>query len=259
MSDIIAKKLDLARSIAVEAGNLAVKMRNEKDSTFAQRKSHQDFVTAADLAVEQLIRDRITDQFPEDSILGEEQGASEISDSIWVVDPIDGTTNYMHGLTEWAVSIAYCHADKVVCGVIYAPDISSLISASTGGGATLNDKPVHVSNCSTLENALVLLGRSARHGAKDYLQNIQNVLDKGMEYRRNGSAAYSLLSVAAGRAEGYYEAHLNSWDALAGLLIVSEAGGMTNTYCFKDFLSEGGCIIASNSRLHDIIKKISIV
>lgn len=259
MDDQLATKLDFARSIALEAGELAVKMRREQDSTFAQKKSHQDFVTAADLAVEQLIRDRILACFPEDSILGEEQGASKISNSIWVVDPIDGTTNYMHGLAEWAVSIAYCHDGKVVCGAIYAPDIFSLISASTGNGATLNDQPVCVSNCSVPGNAIVLLGRSARHGAKDYLKNIQNVLDKDMEYRRNGSAAYSLMSVAAGRAEGYYEAHLNSWDALAGLLIVNEAGGVTNSYCFEEFLRKGGPVIVSNSKLHDVVTTITAV
>lgn len=234
-------------------------MRREQDSSFAQKKSHQDFITAADLAVEQVIREKILKHFPDDSILGEEQGASGNSKSIWVIDPIDGTTNYMHGLPEWAVSIAYCRDEQIACGVIYAPDISALISASKGNGARLNDQQIHVSNCSQPENALVLLGRSARHGAKDYLKNIQNVLEKGMEYRRNGSAAYSLLSVAAGRAEGYYEAHLNSWDALAGLLIVNEAGGISNSHCFEKFLRNGGPVMVSNTKLHDIVTSIADV
>ena len=231
MSEQIAKRLELAKVIALQAGNLAVDMRKEQDSNFSQRKSHQDFVTAADRAVETLIRDAITAQFPEDSILGEEQGISGSGNSIWVVDPIDGTTNYMHGLPEWAVSIAYCCDDRILCGAIFAPDISTLVAASMGNGAELNGQKVHVSKCDSPEIALVLLGRSARHGAKDYFTNIQNVLDQKMEYRRNGSAAYSLLSVAAGRAEGYYEAHLNSWDALAGRCCTDRVSSVNTGFC----------------------------
>ena len=257
MTEQISSRLKLAKSIAVEAGEMAIVMRQNQDATFAKRKSYQDFVTAADLAVEQFIRGQILKHFPDDLILGEEQGATGTSHSMWVVDPIDGTTNFMHGLSEWAVSIAYCQDQEIACSAIYAPDLSVLVSAEVGQGAYLNDRRIRVSDCALPEAALVLLGRSARHRAKDYLQNIANVLSMDMEYRRNGSAAYSLMSVAAGRAEGFYEAHLNSWDALAGLLIVSEAGGTVEYPCFGDFLTKGGPVVASNSVLHNTVRSVA--
>lgn len=253
MDPAIHARFELARAVALEAGALAVKMRAEKSPDFASRKSHQDFVTAADLAVEDLIRRRILEQFPQDSILGEEQGASGESDSVWVVDPIDGTTNYMHGMPEWAVSIGYCRNQSILCAAVYAPDISTLVSAQAGCGTQVADTPVKVSSCDHAESALVLLGRSARHGGEDYLNHISGLIDAGMEYRRNGSAAYSLLAVAAGRAEAFYEAHLNAWDAIAGILLVNEAGGRVEYPPFPEFLTAGGPVFASNAILHDEI------
>lgn len=250
MTTAFSDRYELAKSIAFEAGVLAVQMRNEQGAGFASQKSHQDFITAADLAVEDLIRMRILDHFPQDSILGEEHGTTGTSDSMWVVDPIDGTTNYMHGMPEWAVSIGHCHEQGIECGAIYAPDISTLVCAQAGMGAQLDARPVTVSECDGAETALVLLGRSARHGAKDYLNNIQGLIAAGMEYRRNGSAAYSLLAVATGRAEAFYEAHLNPWDAMAGLLLVTEAGGRADYPPFAEFLKEGGPVFASNKALH---------
>lgn len=254
MQDTTADRRGFAVALAREAGALAVRMRNDQNAGFAQQKSHQDFVTAADLAVEALIRQRIADRFPGDSILGEEQGSSGTGDSLWIVDPIDGTTNYMHGMPEWAVSIGYCQNDTLHCGAIYAPDISLLMSASAGQGAAFEtEEPARVSACDQPGSALVLLGRSARHGAKDYFDNIRGLIDGGMEYRRNGSAAYSLLAVAAGRAEAFYEAHLNPWDAAAGILLVREAGGQIARPALPDFLQDGGPVLASNRILHNAV------
>ena len=254
----VSNRFDLALKIALSAGNLAVQMRQERDEKFIQTKSHQDFVTKADLAVEQLIRNQITKNFPNDSILGEEDGAVGSSDMLWVVDPIDGTTNYMHDLPEWAVSIAFCRKSLPEFGVIYAPEIGAIVSALKGRGAKLNNKTTSVSNCIDAKNALILLGRSERHPSKDYITNIQSIFDNGMEYRRTGSAAYSLLSVACGRAEGFYEAHLNSWDALAGLLILDEAGGKHNEINYPDFIKHGGPVIAGNLSLFNTIKSTVI-
>ncbi|MCY4287448.1 MAG: hypothetical protein OXC63_02525 [Aestuariivita sp.] len=254
MTCAISERLEFAKSIAFDAGTLAIQMRNERGYGFASQKSHQDFVTAADLAVEDLIRGRILDRFPGDSILGEEQGSTGDSNSIWIVDPIDGTTNYMHGMPEWAVSIGYCNDHSIQCGTIYAPDISTLVSARAGQGSHVAANSVEVSKCERIDNALVLLGRSARHGTKDHLDNIGGLIASGVEYRRNGSAAYSLLAIATGRAEAFYEAHLNPWDAVAGILLVIEAAGQVDYPPLVDFLTQGGPVLASNTILHDDVR-----
>lgn len=256
MGEWIDRRLRLAREIAVEAGDLAVRLRREQAGSFSRAKSHQDFVTVADLAAETLIRDRITREFPEDSILGEEQGGDGDGASIWVVDPIDGTTNFMRGLADWGVSIAFCQNGSIVFGAIYAPDLSTLVWARAGQGAFLNDTRISVSTCDVAENALVLLGRSARRRSEEYHWLVQRIFQEGMEYRRNGSAAFSLLSVALGRAEGFYEAHLNAWDALAGILITQEAGGSVACPGLAEFLRDGGAVLASNGLLHKSLGEI---
>jgi len=249
-------RFELAKAIAIEGGNLAVSMREAQRDGFRQRMGHQDFVTAADLAVESLVRRCIQERFPEDSVLGEEQGISGSRDSVWIVDPIDGTTNYMRGMPECAVSIVYCKGGSLGFGAIYAPDIATLGAARKGQGATLNTAVARVSGCDREQDALVLLGRSDREGGGRYVNCIKAVLAHGMEYRRNGSAAYSLLAVAAGRAEAYYEAHLNPWDVAAGLVIIEEASGKVRHPSLVEFLAKGGPVLASNAPLHDKIASI---
>lgn len=257
MTDPVRSRLALAKQIAAEAGRLAVSMRDARDADFAQQKGHQDFVTAADLAVEKLIRQGVQAAFPEDDILGEEEGASGEGRALWVVDPIDGTTNFMHGLPDWAVSIAFCLDGQPVCGAIYAPDYDLLLSGSRGGGVECNDQPVTVSGNQALTQSLALLGRSARADRGDYVQMLGRVFSCGLEYRRNGSAAYSLMSVALGRADAYYEAHLNAWDAMAGILLIEEAGGRVDYPPFDQMIAQGGPVYGSNGVLHDVIAQVT--
>ncbi|MEP2782553.1 MAG: inositol monophosphatase family protein [Pseudoruegeria sp.] len=247
-------RLHLAKDIAVEAGHLAIEMRLTADKGFAKEKGHQDFVTAADLAVETLIRARIASVFPEDSVLGEENGTTGTGDALWVIDPIDGTTNYMHGLADWAVSIAFCIGGKIEYAAIFAPDIDTLVWARSGKGAFVWDEPINVSICDTAANALVLLGRSARCKTDGYLQMLNRIFEKGLEYRRNGSAAFSLSMVALGRADAFYEAHLNPWDAMAGILIAQEAGGNVEHPPYSEFINVGGAVFVSNNRIHSDVK-----
>lgn len=256
MIDQSNERLLLAKEVAVEAGKLAVTMRNTKDKNFVSEKGHQDFVTVADLAVEDLIRKRIAASFPEDNVLGEERGATKKDGALWIIDPIDGTTNYMRGLSDWAVSIAFCNNGENQCAAIYAPDIDTLVWAGAGTGAFMGQGEVSVSERASTESALVLLGRSARRETEEYLRLLSRVFANGLEYRRNGSAAFSLMMVALGRADAFYEAHLNSWDAMAGILIVEEAGGQVDHLPISEFISDGGAVIASNTQMHALVQAV---
>lgn len=254
----IDSRLIFAKEIAHQAGALAIEMRKNADLTFSQEKGHQDFVTMADLAVEELIRDRVSLEFPQDSVLGEEAGTTGVGKALWVIDPIDGTTNYMRGLTDWAVSIAFCIDGKIECAAIYAPEIDILVWARVGQGAFIYNNKAHVSNIDKTANALVLLGRSTRCRTENYLELLDRVFKSGLEYRRNGSAAFSLLCVAIGRADAFYEAHLNSWDAMAGILIAKEAGGTVEHPEYLEFIEQGGTVFASNTKIHAKVQSVIV-
>ncbi len=242
-------RLEFAKSLALEAGKLAQDMRPKASNGFIKSKGLQDFVTEADREVERLIRSRIAAQFPGDAFLGEEGGSQGDSTSLWVVDPIDGTANYMRGLPDWAVSIAYCENNVIQIGVICAPDMGNLAWAKLGDGAYVDDEPIHVSDCADPAMALIMLGRSSRRSVESYLNVVAAIFDAGMEYRRNGAATIGLLAVALGRAESYYEAHVNAWDALAGILLVSEAGGTSNHDGITAFLECGSKILVGNGHI----------
>lgn len=253
-----AERLEFAKSLAQEAAELAQRLRREQRGDFIQVKGLQDFVTFADQQVEKLIRARIADAYPEDAFLGEEDGFSDVkSDNIWVVDPIDGTTNFMRGLPEWGVSIAWCASGEIELGVIAAPDLSCLAWAQKGQGAFLNDQPMQVSDCFSVDQSILLLGRSGRTPLPDYLNMLERLIKGGSEYRRNGSAAISLLNVARGLGEAYYEAHLNAWDALAGLLLIQEAGGQYKADPLPDFLSNGSPVFADNGHLTQPLQRFT--
>ncbi|MFV2001755.1 MAG: inositol monophosphatase, partial [Paracoccaceae bacterium] len=242
-------RLDFTKSLALEAGKLAQDMRAQASAGFVQSKGLQDFVTEADRQVERLIKSRIAAKYPGDAFLGEEGGRVGEGAALWVVDPIDGTANYMRGLPDWAVSIAYCEHDVIQTGVINAPDLGLFAWAQLGGGAWLDDKPMQVSDCGDPALALIMMGRSSRRPLEDYLDVVAAIFDAGMEYRRNGAATIGLLAVALGRAECYYEAHVNSWDAFAGMLLVTEAGGTSDDDGIGAFIERGSKILAGNGRI----------
>ncbi|WP_420583564.1 inositol monophosphatase family protein [Ruegeria sp.] len=253
MTKAFETKLDFAKYLTAEAGKLAQSLYQDRDHEFVSVKGLQDFVTLADRQVEKAIRTLISRHYPGDAVLGEEEGRTGNSDAVWVIDPIDGTANYMRGLPDWAVSVGYCENDEIELGVIYAPDRDELCWASRGQGAFCNDQPLHVSECSRPDQALILLGRSSRNPLADYLTVIERTIGAQMEYRRNGSAAVSLMTVAQGRAEGYYEAHLNSWDAIAGVLIIQEAGGQVQTSSISEMLEHGSRVLAITPALEATI------
>lgn len=244
MTDFDAR-LRLAIDIAVEAGTLARSMRQGLGAV--ESKSSIDFCTAADLAVEELVRRRIGEAFG-DPVIGEEAGGAP-ADLVWVVDPIDGTTNYIHGTTNWCISLALVHRAAVEIGVIYAPDLDQLFVARRGHGATMNGRPLRTSGLRHGGGAVVEVGWSARRPLSLSLDLITQMVAGNIEFRRCGSGAMGLANVAAGLSDGYVELHINAWDALAGLLLVREAGGWTNDFLADDGLTRGNVVVACTEEL----------
>ncbi|CUH52185.1 myo-inositol-1(or 4)-monophosphatase [Shimia marina] len=245
VSDLSSRCRELV-AIAHEAGELALGLRRDLKRSSIQSKGPQDFVSDADLATERFIRNRIAEVFPEEAVLGEEGGATGDGVGLWIIDPIDGTTNYLHGLEDWAVSIAFADQKGLACGAIVAPALGISVWAERGVGAYCKEGSLVVSGCGEAAHALLLLGRSERAGRKSYLRGVERTLELGMEYRRVGSAAVSLLQVCMARAEGYIEAHLNPWDVAAGLLVAREAGAIVHAPNFAELVAQGGpvCVAA---------------
>jgi myo-inositol-1(or 4)-monophosphatase len=250
----LASRLKLAHSLADEAGRLAVSFFEQRGSLEVELKGLQDLVSRADREVEALIRAGIEKAFPQDSVLGEEAGG-DVTESVWCIDPIDGTTNFLRGLPHWAISIAFVHQNVPQLGVVWGPTLDERFVAQRGKGATLNGKPIHVSGVDRLDQAVVAFGSSRKTGQGPYLEALRSLLESGIEYRRLGSATHNLCQVACGRLEAYFEAKLSPWDAAAGLLIVTEAGGKTNDYFANDGLKKGNAVLASNGALYAAISQ----
>jgi len=245
----LAERRTFAEKLAVKAGRLAQEMRATLGPVEA--KSAIDFCTEADRAVEQLVREQIAQTYG-DPVLGEEYGhdpAQGERDGIWVVDPIDGTTEYIHGSARWCVSLAYVRNDEIAIGVIYAPVGSRLFSAQSGHGATLNGARMDVSHLAHGSVPVVEVGWSERRPLQAYCDFLHVLVTNRMEFRRRGSGALGLAEVACGINDAYVELHINSWDALAGLLLIREAGGWTNDFLAGDGLTRGNLVIGSTPEL----------
>lgn len=247
----LAARLDLAGTVARQAGQRAVDLRGDPSNIEIKEKGLQDFVTNVDVEVEALIRDALLGSFPDDGFLGEESARHDASSDAgtWVVDPIDGTSNFIRGIRHWGVSIAYVIDGTIEIGVVYDAPNDALYSAGRGRGATRNEKSIAVSTTNEMGKALAILGMSRRMEAEDYLDDVRRLTVAGVDYRRLGSAAIGLARVAEGVADLYFEAHLNSWDALAGMLIVEEAGGRVGSTDLASMLDVGGPVLADNGRL----------
>jgi myo-inositol-1(or 4)-monophosphatase len=233
MNTALAARHEFAIELAGEAGVLAATLRRSLGALEA--KDPMDYATEADHAVEALIRKRIGGRFG-DPVIGEEDGG-EPADLVWVVDPIDGTVNYIHGSRRWCVSIALVEGGDIVSGVINAPDENRLFSAQRGHGALLNGTPARVSNLRHGASPVVELGWSPRRPIGAYGSLIQRLIADGIEFRRLGSGALGVADTAAGLNDGYIELHINAWDVLAGIILVREAGGWTS-----DFLAGNGLV-----------------
>lgn len=250
MTRDIAARHQFAIELAREAGALAADLRRNLGALEA--KQPMDYATAADHAVEALIRQRIGAQFG-DPVIGEEAGGQP-ADLVWVVDPIDGTVNYIHGTPRWCVSIALLVGGQIESGVIHAPDEHRLFAARRGHGAVLNDRPIRVSHVAHGASPVVELGWSPRRPIERYAGLVQHLIANGIEFRRLGSGALGVADAAAGLNDGYIELHINAWDVLAGIVLVREAGGWTNDFLDDDGLVKGNPIIACTPEIAERLR-----
>ena len=184
------------------------------------------------------------------------RGASEAS-PLWVVDPIDGTANFIRGAFEWCVSIGLLVGGRPVVGVIYDPNADELFAASAGRGATCNGLPICVSERTSLAGATVAIEFSFDQSAPTHAAQVQKLLEQGSEYRRNGSAALSLAHVACGRLDAFFELDLSAWDVLAGMAVVVEAGGWVSDFLADDGLSRGNAMLAAAPALREPLTAIA--
>lgn len=246
--DGLNERLALARKLVLAVGREIEAFREEAVSAF-QTKGLQDFVTAADRKGEERIRNTLAEVFPGDGFLGEETGGAPAAGGFWVVDPIDGTTNYIRGLRHWSVSIAFVRDGEIEIGAIYDATTGRVYSAARGKGALCEDEPIAVARRENPAEALAILGCSRRTRFDDYLALQRRLYDMGVDYRRLGSAALGLVRVARGVADLYYEAHVNSWDIMAGSLIAREAGAVVDMPPLEIMLERGGPLAAFSPSL----------
>lgn len=237
----------LAQAVARHAGTMALELFRRRDQLVVEFKGTQDMVSAADRDVERFIKGQVRAAFAGDGFLGEEGGV-DLADAeyVWVVDPIDGTACFVNGMYSWCVSIAVLHRGAPVIGVVYDPNANDLFHARIGGGAFCDTKRISVHPGRSLKDGVLGVGTSFRVGVADFIPFLESVLhDDGM-FVRNGSGALMIAYVAAGRLIGYFEPHMNAWDALAGFVLVKEAGGKCNDFLANDGLMRGNPVIVAN-------------
>ncbi|MES2181697.1 MAG: inositol monophosphatase family protein [Pseudomonadota bacterium] len=244
--------LSNAVKAARRAGNIITRASEDIGSLKIQTKTYNDFVTEVDKAAEQAIIDTLKELYPTHGFLGEESGESNIeADFIWIIDPLDGTTNFLHGMPQYCISIALQERGVLTHAVVYDPNKNDLFTATKGRGAFLNDKRIRVTQRTKLQDALVGTGfpfRDFTH-LDTYLDMLKDMIKKTTGIRRPGSAALDLAYVAAGWYDGFWEIGLSTWDIAAGGLIVQEAGGIVGDFEGNESWLKTGNIVAANPKI----------
>lgn len=245
-----------ALGLATEASHLALGYFNKRESLGISMKGAQDWLTVADGKVEDFLRRRLSELFPNDSVIGEE-GGGKPSDAVWILDPIDGTANFAHGDRNWCVSIGFLADRKPEIGVVAAPALGEVYAARRGAGATLNGEPIKVSGATDIARAAFELGWSTRVPAERYLEVIARGYAAGAAVKRGGSGTLGLCHTACGWSEGYAELHINAWDVAAGIVIASEAGAYVNDFFAGEGISKGNPILCCTPELVSELRKIT--
>ena len=255
--------LNIAIRAAHKAGDFIARKINKLPDLKVEVKARNDFVSEVDRQAEAMIIDELHKAYPGHGILAEESApiASE-EEYRWIIDPLDGTTNFLHGFPHYAVSIACEHQGRLLHAAIYDPFKQELFAASRGSGATLNNRRIRVANLKSVQGALLATGFPFRHPEQlqDFLRSFNAFFDRAVDVRRAGSAALDLAYVAAGRLDGYWESGLEAWDLAAGALIVREAGGLATDFQGETDFLDNGQIVAANPRLiSDMLRTLGAV
>jgi len=247
--------VNIAVRAARAAGRVITQHIDRLDRVAVQSKGRNDFVSDVDRMAEQAIVDTLHDAYPDHAILGEEGGAQGESDYCWIIDPLDGTTNYLHAFPHYAVSIGLTHRDQLECGVVYDPLRQELFTARRGNGAQLDGRRIRVSQRKALSGSLLGTGfpfRKQEH-LPAYVDMFRDVCIHSSDLRRAGSAALDLAYVACGRLDGFWEIGLSPWDMAAGALLVREAGGIVTDFGGDaDYLKTGN-IVAGGLKVHNAL------
>jgi myo-inositol-1(or 4)-monophosphatase len=238
----LGRRLGAVAPLAREAAELAARMR-ANGMAATSMKGAQDFLTEADGATETFIRERLERLFPGEPILGEEGGGNApTSGPLWILDPIDGTSNFARGADRWCVSIGLAVDGRAALGAVARHAPAEIILGATGCGATLNGMPIHAAPTTDFARAIVEIGWSLRRPAADYVALVGRAMAAGAGVRTGGSGTLGLVETAIGRLDAYVELHINSWDACGALAIAREAGCWTNAFDSGAWLTEGNPI-----------------
>ena len=239
---------------AARAGSIAIDL-----------KGVNDYVTEVDRASERAIVSFLTERFPDHSVIAEESPEQQRSRRFhWYIDPLDGTTNYIHGVPVYAVSVALAVDGQVAAGAVYDPTRQEMFHAIADGGAFLNRQRIHITERDSLQGALLATGFPfrAQSRLKEYLRSLETFIRETAGIRRAGSASLDLCYTACGRFDGFWEMSLSAWDIAAGALIVREAGGVTTDFLGRDGYLRTGNVVAANRRIHaamlDIIRQTMV-
>ncbi|MBI3504921.1 MAG: inositol monophosphatase [Proteobacteria bacterium] len=255
--DGMAARTLAAVGIARAAGELQRRYFADRASIGTTFKGPQDYLTVADGAVEKLVLGHLKAAFPDDDVLGEETGGSRDPRALWVIDPIDGTANFANGIAHFCISIGFVAAGREEIGVIYDPMRDEMFLARRGFGATCNGRQMKVVTNGEMARAQVELGWSSRRTVESYTAIVERTVKSGASFRRAGSGALGIAYVADGRCDAYAELHINSWDCLAGLLMVREAGGRTNDFLGAGGLGDGAPVQVAGSAIYDAFSKVT--
>jgi myo-inositol-1(or 4)-monophosphatase len=248
-----------AQNVIREAGALAMGMFIRRHELVIEEKGVQDMVSIADRMVEDHIRSHITRHFADDAVVGEERGGSAAQASfVWVIDPIDGTACFVNGMHAWCISIGIMLDGEPVIGVVYDPNANELFHACCGRGAWLGTARLAVNATPALTGGVLGVGFSHRVGTPAFLPFLDTVLNQGGMFIRNGSGALMIAYVAAGRLIGYFEPHINSWDCLAGIVLVQEAGGISNAFLANNGLEKGNPILVAGPALYAVLEPMAL-
>jgi myo-inositol-1(or 4)-monophosphatase len=251
--------LSVATEAALRAGKLLLSRYGKLEASQVETKSKNDFVTELDRRSEKLVISAIKKYFPDHGIQAEESGVSAGTGTLWIIDPLDGTSNYIHNIPIFSVSIGIMENSQMKTGVIYDPIHRELFTAEKGKGAFLNGRRIRVTRVPQLKDALMATGFPfrARNRFKEYLASFQAISLATVGLRRGGSAALDLAYVACGRFDGFWEMDLSPWDIAAGALLIEEAGGkITDLWGKGDYLKNGDTL-ASNGLIHRGLQKIT--